>query len=317
MAARRGATLTRQLLTFSRRQSLSPRAVDILACFEKLEPILTSVLGGSVRLAATVPVETWPVRVDATELELAILNLVVNARDAMPSGGTVELAARNARLRGDQAPGGLVGDFVRLTISDTGQGIPPDILGRVFEPFFTTKGVGKGTGLGLSQVHGFAHQSGGAVAIESEIGRGTRVAIFLPRMQEKTDPADLPPTRQARPALGKVLLVEDNPDVAEATKEMLVQFECDIEIAGDAAVALAAIERTAFNLVLSDIVMAGPMNGLDLARAIRKQRPELRVVLVTGYSEAAAQAAKEFPILRKPYGLSELTRAMNQPRQGP
>jgi PAS domain S-box-containing protein len=310
LAAQRGATLTRQLLSFSRRQSLNPEVIRLDEVVEAARPILTSVLGVSVTCVTMILPDVWPIRVDVSELELAIINLIVNARDAMSNGGTVSVAAENMRLGPGDFDVGLEGDFVALTVADTGQGIPPDILAKVFDPFFTTKETGKGTGLGLSQVHGFVHQSGGTVSIKSKMGQGTRVILFLPRAQEEiaTDTASNAPPAHA--AGRKVLLVEDNPEVAEATRELLARMGCVVETAGNAEAALRALDQGEFDLVLSDIVMAGSQNGLDLARVIRERRPGFPVILATGYSEAESQAGGEFMVLRKPYDASDLNKAL-------
>ena len=311
LAAQRGANLTRQLLSFSRRQSLNPAVVHLNEVMEAARPILDSLLGRTVRYVTTILPEVWPVRVDRSELELAIVNMAVNARDAMGQrGGTISLTAENTSLVHGDIADNLEGDFVALTVADTGQGMPPDILARVFDPFFTTKGEGKGTGLGLSQVHGFVHQSGGGISIASEMGQGTRITLYLPRTSAEMN-ADVPAETQSLSAGAcKVLLVEDNPDVAEVTVELLAHMGCETEKVGDAAAALEAVEGGEFDLMLSDIVMAGPMNGLDLARAVRKKHPDLLVVLATGYSEAAGQAAAEFTVLRKPYNVADLDQAI-------
>ena len=316
LAAQRGATLTRQLLSFSRRQSLNPTIVHLTEVMEAARPILDSLLGGTVRYVTTILPDVWPVRVDRSELELAIVNMAVNARDAMgQGGGTIAVTAENTSLaRGDIADN-LEGDFVALTVADTGQGMPPDILAKVFDPFFTTKGEGKGTGLGLSQVHGFVHQSGGGITIASEMGQGTRITLYLPRTSADMN-ADVPAETQSVSAGAcKVLLVEDNPDVAEVTGELLAHMGCETEKVGDAAAALEAVEGGEFDLMLSDIVMAGPMNGLDLGRAVRKKHPDLLVVLATGYSDAAGQAAAEFTVLRKPYNVADLDQAIGDARR--
>ena len=188
--------------------------------------------------------------------------------------------------------------------------MPPDILAKVFDPFFTTKGEGKGTGLGLSQVHGFVHQSGGGITIASEMGQGTRITLYLPRALADMN-VDVPAeTPSVSAGACKVLLVEDNPDVAEVTVELLAHMGCETEKVGDAAAALEAVEAGEFDLLLSDIVMAGAMNGLDLARTVRKKHPDLLIVLATGYSEAAGQAAAEFTVLRKPYNVADLDQAI-------
>jgi CheY-like chemotaxis protein len=316
LAAARGATLTRQLLSFSRRQSLQPTTVNLAETVEAVRPILGSVLGASVQYLTTILPGVWPVLVDVSELELAIVNLVVNARDAMSQGGAISVTAENVQLAGDDTPDHLEGEFVALTVADTGHGIPPDILARVFDPFFTTKAVGKGTGLGLSQVHGFVHQLGGSVTIASEVGQGTRITLYLPRATDEPV-AEAP----ARPESGidagrKVLLVEDNPEVAHATAELLQRMGCEAQIAGNAAAALDAVAAGDFDVLLSDIVMAGAMNGLDLAREVRRHRPHLQIVLATGYSDAEAQAGREFTVLRKPYKLEDLDRAFAVPAQG-
>ncbi len=309
LAAKRGATLTRQLLSFSRRQSLNPVVIRLDETVETTRPILNSLMGGSITLVTTILPAVWPVRVDVSELELAIINLTINARDAMAQGGTVSLTAENVHLARGDVEAGIEGEFVALTVADTGDGIPPDILARVFDPFFTTKESGKGTGLGLSQVHGFVHQSGGTVTIKSDIGRGTRVTLYLPRAPAESPAAAPSDAQRANVAGRRVLLVEDNPEVAAVTHEMLARMGCMAETAGNADAALQALERAEFDVVLSDIVMAGSKNGLDLARTIRDIRPSLPVILATGYSEAAAQAAGEFTVLRKPYQSEDLSRA--------
>jgi CheY-like chemotaxis protein len=251
--------------------------------------------------------EVWPVKVDASELELALVNLALNARDAMPDGGVIAVTAENVSVARGEVAADIEGEFVALRVSDTGAGIPPDVLPKVFDPFFTTKEVNKGSGLGLSQVHGFAHQSGGTVKIESELGKGTTVTLYLPRACETAD--EKPVEQEAeRAGGGEVLLVEDNPEVAEVSSAMLEQLGYTVHVANGAAAALDAIAGRSFDLVISDIVMAGRMDGVALARAIRERRPQLPVLLVTGYSQAAADASKEFTVIRKPFQLADLSR---------
>ncbi|MDQ4062280.1 MAG: ATP-binding protein, partial [Pseudomonadota bacterium] len=256
-AARRGESLTRQLLTFSRQQTVSPVVLDLGRRLPKLRDMLQSSLRGNIDVRIDVPPGLWPVKVDPGELELAILNLAVNARDAMPSGGTVTLTARNTTLAAGPAAEGLTGEFVAVSVRDTGAGIPADVLPKVFEPFFTTKEVGKGTGLGLSQVYGFAKQAGGTASIASEVGRGTEITLYLPRSHEQ--PAVAEDNASAEPgsrAEGTILLVEDNAEIAEVTKANLEELGYVVVHVTNAHAALEAMEgERRIDLVFSDVVM--------------------------------------------------------------
>jgi CheY-like chemotaxis protein len=243
----------------------------------------------------------WPILVDLSEFETALVNLTINARDAMPRGGKLSLAVSNRHL--DESD--HHGDFIAFSMTDTGLGIPPDIVAKVFEPFFTTKAVGKGTGLGLSQVHGFVHQAGGFLDLNSEMGKGTRITLYLPRAIENSDSAT--DDSQAISGNGRVLLVEDNPSVAEVCAEMLEQLGYSVTRASDGLEALEAIEQNGIDLMFSDIVMPGKLDGIDLARQVRRLRPDLPILLTTGYSGARKS---EFPILRKPYQIHELSEAL-------
>jgi len=236
---------------------------------------------------------------------------VLNARDAMPKGGSVSISAENVTLKPADTKAKIEGEFVALRIADTGAGIAPDVLPRVFDPFFTTKQVDKGTGLGLSQVYGFAHQAGGTVAIESELGKGTAVTLYLP-CAGANESAEAEGPAKERAGAGAVLVVEDNPDVMEVSVAMLTQLGYAVTSVTDAAAALAAVERQEFDLVMSDIVMPGGLDGLALARALRARKPDLPVLLVTGYSHQVADAAAEFVVLRKPYKLAEISRAIDR-----
>jgi two-component system NtrC family sensor kinase len=311
-ATRRGATLTRHLLSFSRRQTHEPGPVDLSKQLGGLQEMLQSSLRGNIKVDVRVGESVWPIMVDASEFELAVLNIAVNARDAMPNGGVISISAQNATLR-DPETIGLAGEFVCLSIADSGTGIPPQVLSRVFEPFFTTKEVGKGTGLGLSQVYGFAQQSGGTVTVDSRPGQGTSVTLYLPRASE-------PPSKQApeaevtqpslRPGRGQILLVEDNPEVAEVTQTRLEQLGFQVVHAADAMTARVRVSELSrsLDLVVSDIVMPGDLNGLDLARIVRRETGgRLPVLLATGYSDVAQQAIDEgFPVLRKPFDSRQL-----------
>jgi PAS domain S-box-containing protein len=304
-ASQRGASLTRQLLTFARRQSVNPQTVDPMDCIHSVRQVLDTGLGGSVQLHVGADEDVWPVTVDPAEFETALLNLVVNARDAMPNGGSITIGASNIHIN----DGIRNGDYVAIKVQDTGVGIPPDVIAKIFDPFFTTKPVGKGTGLGLSQVHGFTHQAGGTVVVASELGKGTTFTIYLPCGEARTAS---PESEISSSGSGTVLLVEDNPDVANASAGLLEQLGYSVRWVASAEAALAAVDRDGIDFVFSDIVMPGEMDGLGLARAIKEKHPGLPILLATGYSEAAQHARADFPILRKPYQLHELSRALSE-----
>jgi PAS domain S-box-containing protein len=303
-ATRRGAALTSQLLTFARRQSVNPQPIDIAERIAAVREVLSTGAGGAVELLLDVERAIWPVTVDVTELETALVNLVINARDAMPNGGAIKIGAHNVAIRGE--PG--AGDYVAIGVTDSGTGIAPDLLGKIFDPFFTTKPIGKGTGLGLSQVHGFAHQAGGTVRVESELGKGTTVTILLPR-DGFSKPTSKPEIVEISGS-GTVLLVEDNPDVASVSMSLLEQLGYVVRQVPDAEAALREVERDGVDLVFSDIVMPGKMDGLGLARRLKEIRPDLPVLLATGYSDAAANVRGDFSILRKPFEIHQLCEAI-------
>ena len=311
-AINRGSTLTRQLLSFSRRQPQDPVVVDLKFRLPQIQEMLQASLRGDIVVRTEIAPNLGRVKIDVNELELALLNLAVNARDAMTDGGQLMVNAQNTNA--DQAPPGLSGEFVAISVRDTGCGIPEHILHRVFEPFFTTKEVGKGTGLGLSQVYGFARQSGGTVTIESAKGQGTCVTIFLPRTADEIGFAKPPDIFDEVRFSGRVLLVEDNRDVSEVTRGMLEDLGFSVDVISDGKGALEHLEASnvAYRFLLSDIVMPGEINGIDLARNVRGSgRPNLPIILATGYSEQAQSASDDgFVLLRKPYGILELRRAV-------
>jgi PAS domain S-box-containing protein len=310
-SARRGEDLTRHLLTFSRRQRLTPTATSLHDRASGLRELISASLPAHIDLDIRLPETLWTVTVDPSEFELAVLNLAVNARDAMPNGGRLSLTAENRTCDGS-GPESLAGDFVALTVADTGSGIAPDILPKIFDPFFTTKEVDKGTGLGLSQVFGFARQSGGLVSVDTDLGVGTRFTLYLPRADGAAQPR-LEDDEGPAPLAGsaRILLVEDNPDVSDVAARMLEELGHEVTVTGSGVAGLKALaEAERIDLVFSDIVMAGEIDGLAMARRIRAAHPDCPILLATGYSEAAERIGDEFPILRKPYRLPELNRAL-------
>jgi signal transduction histidine kinase len=310
-AIERGAKLTHQLLTFARRSPLSPEVIDVGARIRDLDDLLERSLREDIRVEFEFADGLWPIEVDPSQLDVAILNIAINARDAMPEGGTIRIGAHNYPAGGD-APDR---DMVRVYIRDTGAGIPADLLEKVFEPFFTTKGVGTGTGLGLSQVYGFVQSSGGEVRIESEVGKGTTVFLLFPRSSQALPGQDTHNATVSRAEHdATVLVAEDDEHVADLVCEMLRELGYKSRRGASATEALRMLEEAGpFDLVLSDMIMPGKMNGLELAQEIARREPHLPVVLMTGYSEAAAAAAAEgFPLLVKPYTMEALGDVLGQ-----
>ncbi len=314
-AVERAERLTNHLLAFSRQKTHVMETVDLRTHLSSIEDVLQRSLRGDIRIELSVAREPCIVLADLDELELAVLNVAVNARDAMPQGGTLSIDVRGRALHGTDNPAGLKGDFIAIRIADTGSGIPADVLPRVFEPFFTTKEVGKGTGLGLSQVYGFASQSGGTITIDTEPGRGTAVTILLPRVEALAAPQ---PQAKADddahpPGNATVLVVEDNQEVAEVCRSYLQQLGYRVVMADNAQAGLAIVRGgAAIDLVLTDIVMAGEMNGIDLARQLRSDHVKLPIILTTGYSTDVSLASNEFPLIRKPYSLAELRKRLDE-----
>ena len=320
-ATQRGETLTRQLLTYSRQQTLTPQVIDLTQRLPLLRELLTRSLRAEIDIKVDVPDGVCAIRVDPGEFELAILNLAVNAKDAMPGGGTLSIRAKPVTLKGEATDEGegLSGEFVAIRVADTGHGIAPEVMTRVFEPFFTTKEVGKGTGLGLSQVYGFAKQSGGTATVTSTEGRGTAITIYLPRSHE-TPQAATPQSKAEAPTeeAGTVLLVEDNADVAEVGAGFFRQLGYRVRSVISAQAALAALRLDSdVDLVFSDILMPGGMNGLELAREINQRFPALPVLLTTGYSASAQDAVSQgLLVLQKPYDLESLRRKIREAVDG-
>ena len=317
-ATSRGESLTRQLLAFSRRQTLTPAVIDLGERLPELRDMLNRSLRGDIAITVVVPDKSCAVKVDPSELELALLNLAVNARDAMPNGGALGITAEPVVLKGKAVEEGLRGEFVAIRVADTGVGIPPDVLPHVFEPFFTTKEVGKGTGLGLSQVYGFAKQSGGTATITSAVGRGTVITLYLPRTHELPAPAVAPAAPEtAHERAGTVLVVEDNAEVAEVTSVYFQQLGYMVKQVANAHEALELLGNDRkINLVFSDILMPGGMNGLELGHAIGRLYPALPVLLASGYSSSARDAVSQgFIVLQKPFDLAALEKGLREARR--
>ena len=315
-AVERGAALTRQLLAFSRRKPLEPKALDLQQQVYGMRELLDRSLRGDVEAEIDFAQGLWPIYADPGELELAILNLCVNSRDAMPCGGAIRISAAN----GVSATGKVRGDVVRLSVCDNGTGMSEDVIAHVFEPFFTTKDVGKGSGLGLAQVYAFLSQSGGEVAIKSKLGQGTTVTLVFPRSSQKPETdAPLAPKLSAADApshiastAGHVLLVEDDEEVAALTMEMLDSIGYAVTHVSSPSAALGALANgRAVDIVFSDVMMPGGMSGVELAREIRRRRPELPIILATGFVEAARDAVDAgLAVLAKPYQIETLAQVL-------
>ena len=303
-AAQRGSAITRQLLAFASRQPLEPVLLDLNEHLHSASNLIRQSLRANIQLTTEATGQLWSAEIDPRQLELALLNLALNARDAMPDGGTVRFSAVNRSLSGDVD--GLAGEFVAISVADEGTGIPPEIRDRVFEPFFTTKSFGQGTGLGLSQVYGFARQSKGAVTVDSEVGRGTTVTLYLPAHRSEGKP-EAPATASR----GDILVVEDDLMLAEMASELIGEMGFAVHVAHSAKEALAVLQRSPpFDLIFSDVVMPGGMSGLELARRVRSRFPEVPILLTTGFSDSLGGRSVEFTVLPKPYEPERLLAAV-------
>ncbi|HEY6047599.1 MAG TPA: PAS domain S-box protein [Sphingomicrobium sp.] len=304
-SAQRGASLTKQLLAFARAQPLEIKQIDLKQFFSDVTTLVRPSLRSDIEVVSEISDQLWPIDADAGALELTLLNLAFNARDAMKEGGTLKISAHNEVLHGE--PDGLKGEHVVVRVSDTGTGMNPEVRDRVFEPFFTTKSFGEGTGLGLSQVFGFIKQIGGAIEVESELGQGSTFCLYLPASGgAEAGEAKANGTH----AFGRVLIVEDDMLVAELAAGMMSELGFEATIAHSAKEALEQLAGgDKPRLIFSDIVMPGGINGLELARKVRARFPELPILLTTGYSEQVG-ASHGFPVLQKPYELDTLAGAL-------
>jgi signal transduction histidine kinase/CheY-like chemotaxis protein len=315
-AVARGTGLTRHLLAFSRRHAVNPETIDVATHLKGMRAMLDASLGGDIDVQMGFGAGVCPVEVDAGELELAILNLCLNARDAMAGGGVISINVENVDAETETAASA---GFVKISVADTGHGMSPEVQARIFEPFFTTKGISKGSGLGLPQVYGFVQQSAGRITVDSEVGVGTIVTVLIPRSPRDpvaaTQPSAAGSSLLSWPDAGRrghVLLVEDDREVATLTRELLASLGFVVTHAAGAEAALDALASAhQIDVVLSDIMMPGGVSGLQLAREIRNRHPRLPIILTTGYVEAAADLKDgEFHLLPKPFSLETLADAL-------
>lgn len=316
-AAANGARLTEQLLAFSRRQHLAPRSIDLNTAIIRMGELLARTIGGAVRVETALAPELWRAMVDPTQIEVAILNLAINARDAMPLGGALRIETCNLPAGARTVPPDIAGrDCVRLSVSDNGVGMSEGVLRSAIEPFFTTKEPGKGSGLGLSQVYGMVRQSNGALQIESRVGAGTAVHLYLPRANVEAAELSTEDARLHRISVGggggRILVVDDDPAVREVTTSMLRQSGYRVTEAESGAAALAALALCEdYDLIVVDVVMPG-LTGTETVRRARDRWPELRVLYVTGYAQrdAAAGPVGDDPLIKKPFRLADLSAAV-------
>ena len=307
-ASRRGAELTAKLLAFSRRQMLQPRAIDVGAMLHPLAALLRRTLDARIRIEVDVAADCPPCLADAGQLESALLNIAINARDAMPDGGVLRFAAARCEETPALAdPSAWAHGGVALSVHDSGVGMSAAVLARAFEPFFTTKDAGRGTGLGLATVHGFIHQSKGAVALDSHVGEGTVVTLFLPTPPTASAAVATQPAAAAAVPHGlSVLLVEDEPEVLRVVQTFLAQWGCQVFACASAEVALAAVASAPapFDLLISDVMLGPGLRGDQLAERLRQRHSALPVLLMSGY--AGEMQSLAWPLLRKPFTREQL-----------
>jgi len=311
-AVLRGRTLTQQLLSFARQQPLLSEKYDINKLIEGFEGVFRRAGNTLIRFNIKLGTNIRRVMVDAARFESALLNLIVNSRDALPQGGTISILTENATLKAGEIGSLPEGDYVKITVKDNGLGMPADTAAHAFEPFFTTKEMGKGTGLGLSQVYGFIVQSGGDVDLKSKVGAGTTVSLYLPALHE--DETDTAPSER-KTIKDKVLVVDDEPDVTLATAELFRSLGYEVLTASRGRDALEILQRRQdIEILFADVMMTKGMSGIVLARAARQILPDLKIILASGYPMPAIQAShgnvEEFNFISKPYRLSELARQL-------
>jgi signal transduction histidine kinase/HAMP domain-containing protein len=314
-AVSRGASLTAQLLAFSRRQKLNPKLVSTSRLISEFLGLIRQAMGGECEVRLQIDAGLWQCHVDPVLLETALLNLTLNARDAMPNGGIFEIEARNVVLDGAEVNGAMPGAYLKLSFTDTGCGMSPEVRDQIFEPFFTTKDVGKGTGLGLSMVYGFVRQSGGHVAVESARGVGTTIVLYLPKATQKADAEVESIQSQAIPAGSeRILLVEDNEDILEVTSSMLSELGYRVRSMTNGPEAIQLLRSgEVFELLFSDVVLPNGVSGVEIGREARRLNKSVKVLLTSGYARDVLERQKavdEFPIIDKPFRRAELARRL-------
>ncbi len=316
-AAERGARLTGQLLAFSRTRRLELRPTLVAPLIEGMRALISHTLGPSVQLVTKLDAGDVAVMADPNQLELAVLNMAINARDAMPRGGTLAIAAERRALAGD--PELPDGEYLELSIADTGTGMAPETAARAFDAFFTTKEVGQGTGLGLSMVHSVAKRSGGAARIDTARGAGTRISLLLPRTASSAEEA--PPQPQAAAAeAGRgaaILVIDDDEEVRRVLVDTLADLGHEVRSASNGPGGLEVLKRASFDLIVIDFAMPG-MNGGEVAREVRRSRSDQKILFVTGYADTDAidEAARDAPVLRKPFRAADIARAVEEALAG-
>jgi CheY-like chemotaxis protein len=322
-AAQRGAELTRRMLAFARRQPLQPEILDLNELVRSTAKLLGRVLRENIEIELRLPECVWPVLADATQLEAALTNLATNARDAMPRGGRIAIATANSALDSDYAiehPGVIVGDYVLIEVSDTGAGIQPELMSRIFEPFFSTKDREQGTGLGLSMVFGFVKQSGGHINVYSEVGFGSTFRIYLPRVDEAGGAETDPSGQQAMVGgaarrRATILIAEDNTALRRVVVRQLSELGYDTVPATNAAEAIRHLETGGIDLLFSDVIMPGEMDGIELADLVAKRWPSLKVILTSGFPNPRwneGVPVSGLHLLTKPYLKEDLARAISE-----
>ncbi|MDA0786202.1 MAG: ATP-binding protein, partial [Proteobacteria bacterium] len=314
-ASRRGAELTQRLLAFSRQQQLQPKSLDLSSLVDDLHQLLDRTLGERIDVRLSTDPDLWPATADPGQVENVILNLAINARDAMPDGGTLTISCRNAVIDEMTAAGhadAQPGEYAMLSVRDTGTGMPEDVKSRIFEPFFTTKEFGKGSGLGLSMVYGFVRQSGGLVTVDSEPGAGTEILLYLPRAHSDADETSAPEDRDLLRGRGEhILVVEDDDEVRTLVAISLTNLGYKVTDYPTAERGLALLQQGRVDLILSDVVLLGEMTGPDLLNAARALYPDVGALLMSGYP-ADANVITAYPVLRKPFQRAQLAQSVRE-----